>query len=207
MKRTLLMGISALIFWAGSFGSAGAVFFTIQNEGFDSFSGWNMTGVAGVFDVNSTHIYSNIYPDGNVAFINGGSIYQVLSDTYQAETNYILNFDTGWVPSYTDAPVFNFALMSGGETLAIQSASGLIKDQWVELSMELSSIDIPNYIIGQAIEIWFLTGDLNPRQVNLDNVSLQAVASVPVPGSVQLLSLGLIGLVFIQTKKKNNAHF
>lgn len=194
MKKTFLAGVFALFLWAGSAGLASADFFTIQNAGFDSFSGWGMTGVAGVFDINSTHIYSDPYPDGNAGYINGGSIYQILTDTYQADTNYTLKFVTGWVPSYEAAPIFDFALMSGGTPLAIQSASGLIKDQWVEQSLVLSSADIPGSAMGQAIEIWFLTGALNQRQVNLDNVSLEAVASVPIPSAIALLAFGLVAL-------------
>lgn len=191
----LLGGLASRPAWAQTI--------SVTNPGFESnaladggftlsITGWTIAGSAGTYNPTSTQ-YPGGVPEGmNVAFINGGSISQVLGATLTADTSYTLQVDVG-DRADTPFPVYSVGLYAGGVLLA-EDPGLLLPPNGTFLTSTVTFLAlVGNPNLGQPLEIRLAN---NGVQTNFDNVRLEAldVAAIPEPGTCALVAMGLLPL-------------
>ncbi len=218
MKRkifTIRVLIIALWLIIAGTGSAFADFISINNPSFeihdpftktmgsrewiDSMVGWDLAAAAGTVKFEDGYYPLGI-PDGvNVAFNNGGTIYQLLSATLSPNTTYELTTYVGYRPNPNiplDAcPGYRIELLAGGNVIASDDNSLYPAGLFLQSNVTYTASSLDPYL-GLPLQINLIS---NGIQTNFDNVSLQADA-VPIPSAAWLLGSGLIGLVGIRWK-------
>jgi hypothetical protein len=166
--------------------------------------GWNTTGSDGTWQPNLSHTPQYFttpqIPDGtNVAFSNGGVIYQTLSVTLAAADTYTLTVYVGhrngvWpTVTFPNLPYY-IGIFTGdtftGTNVLVADYEPVSEGQWkaVTLTYTPTSGDP----IGEHLGIFLYSAG---TQVDFDKVSLtRSFEVVPIPGSVFLLGTGLLGL-------------
>ncbi len=163
---------------------------------------WNVTGVSGTWypavpATGSTYFFNVNPPNGNqVAYSNGGTIFQTLSTPLVANAIYSLNVYLGH-RNDIGFPGYTVALYAGANLLASDSSIVPPVGGWQEDTVTFHSTgSTPG--IGQDLVI--LLGSPG-AQVDFDKVSL-SVSTVPMPPSALLLATGLIPLVWVRRQKR-----
>jgi hypothetical protein len=149
--------------------------------------GWTVIGNAGSFQPNST--YFNLpLPNGSiVAFSNGGSISQDLGVTLLPDSIYTLSVFVGDRLDMRNT-TYSIALMAGSTALCTFSGAN------AAIGAGSFADETCSYTSGATVP----SGDLSivltsaGTQTDFDNVSLNAVTSVPEPTSMALLAAGLL---------------
>ena len=214
MKINLLLGAAALASLLA--GGAQATTLVVSDPSFESappdgyteagcgagcaysaspISGWSTTDNAGQFEPGSSSgnfAYFNYVPDGlNVAYSNGGSIYQTIAATAVAGDTYTLTLDVGSrADGALTTPVEN--LIVNGNVVA---ATGVVatSGNW---SVYTASYTAVAGDAGHAIEIQLVSPG---SQANWDNITLTDTSpiiggGVPEPATWALMLIGVAGL-------------
>ena len=161
--------------------------------------GWTITGTGGTFQpaIGAGKPFTSGDPNNRIGFLNGNAdvvdnvslMEQALGSSFAADYNYLLTFDIGHrnlgpFPSLATAVLFdattNTDLLS---VILSDPGSNSFSTQSLFLSASLAST-----AIGNNIGIRFTS---NNSQLNIDNVTLQAISAVPVPGALLLFVSGL----------------
>ena len=157
--------------------------------------GWTSTGVTGSWQPGPAS-FNQPLPNGSiVAFTNGGSLSQTLSDSLLANTAYTLSVDVG---HRLDGFATNFIIqLFAGSTLlnSITGFSGTITPG----AFATQSF---SYLSGATVPLGNLAIVLSSSgtQSVFDNVQLTAT-SVSEPGSLTMLAAGL-GLAFFMIRRR-----
>jgi hypothetical protein len=179
--------------------AAQATAIAVANHSFESqvlADGINVVGIAGwssgggVFNplVGPTGSFSNPVPDGNnTAWLNGGSVSQVLNAFLLANSTYTLQVEVGDRRDST-FPGYSVSLTAGGHVLATESA--LTPNDGFLTSVISFTTQATNPYLGQLLGI---TLHSNGIQTNFDNVRLD-VSTVPEPASTAMMLAGLAWL-------------
>ncbi len=170
--------------------------------------GWVMEGDAGTFyaykDANGDGIYDEYIspPSESVAYSNGGSISQILTDVLAADHVYTLTVEAGnRYQNYLSGrpfPGYSIELLAGGVALNPVTLTLPIPDYGYFETATLTyfaSSDDP--LLGQSLGIRLIS---NGIQVNWDNVRLSNTA-VPEPATLLLIGSGLLGIAGFGRKK------
>jgi hypothetical protein len=142
-------------------------------------------------------------PDGlNVAAVaNGGSIFQVLVDTLQANTLYTLNVGIGSRNDSLSLAGYAVSLEAGGSVLASDSSQTPAPGTFATSTVTFLAAS-GNPHLGQALTIRLantaLSGQAQFDFVRLDATQQQTTGAAPEPGSWMLLGMGLLGLTAIR---------
>lgn len=134
------------------------------------------------------------------AYLNGGSISQILSETLVANVLYMLQVDVGDRKD-TAFPGYHVQLLAGSTILA--NGSSLTPNDGFLTSTVLYTATAADPHLGEALQIRLIS---NGQQVNFDNVRLTAipldVAGVPEPATGIIWMLGLIGTACWRTRRR-----
>ena len=157
-------------------------------DGFASSSipGWTIVDSGGTFNPSAGEFTGGV-PDGqNVAFSNGGTIAQVLTEPLTAGTRYVLQVDVGHRQNVSLAP-FSVELWAGG-FLAGASTPAPAAGSFATVTV---TYDAPanSPLLGQFLEIRLIS---NGTQVCFDNVRLSAAASAAISGMAIDAGTGLV---------------
>jgi hypothetical protein len=155
--------------------------------------GWTTTGgQQGSWQPSSAY-FSSPVPDGSiVAFSNGGTISQTLSDSLLANTLYTLSVDVGRRLDGVNVTNYTISLFAGSTLLnSLTASNGLIP---LGTFMDVSF----NYMSGVTLPAGNLAIMLSSAgsQTDFDNVRLTATP-VPEPSSLALLAAGLGLALFV----------
>lgn len=163
---------------------------------------------------NDAYVYLTQAPGSGVAGIS-----QTLSSNLTAGTNYTLNVDVGNPLDYggfglTGFPGYTVQLLAGGNVLAQDNSSLQISEGTFATSTVSYTASASDPNIGGLLEVRLLNPlQGNGREVDFDNVRLDAATAVPEPSStVSTLVIGALGaasilkrkLVFSKRSKLNN---
>ena len=166
-----------------------------------SAGGWTFTGPQqGFADPVAAHSAGGswygpsptIIPNGSqIAWSNGGTISQTLSDTLQANTVYTLSAFVGNRLGL-NFPGYNIELYAGGNLLASDNSVTPADGSFAAVTASYTSgISVTP---GQALEIRLTSLSGFQSQTNFDNITLDA-ASIPEPSAILgLLGFGLLGI-------------
>ena len=222
MKKKLLAGLATGLFLVGLASGASATL--IANADFEApdVSGavnynlpqidfWTISGgVAKTFDPAAYFAANSIIPgeittpSGQVATLGnnnfGGSIEQTLSDSYQANTIYTLEFDLGWRTIHPAAPTVTASLLGASSSADFTAST---QGDWTHYLLTYSTVG-QSSVVGNTIGLSFANKALG-AQVLLDNVSLSSSSAVhtPEPASMLFLGTGLVGLAGYGRRKKS----
>jgi RHS repeat-associated protein len=151
-----------------------------------SIPGWTITSSGGTFNPGPGE-FTNGVPDGqNVAFGNGGTIAQVLTEPLAAGTRYVLQVDVGHRQNVSLAH-FSVELWAGGFLAGASSptpAAGAFATVTVTYDAPANSP-----LLGQPLEIRLISSG---TQVCFDNVRLSAAASAAISGMAINSATGLV---------------
>ncbi|MCB1976672.1 MAG: hypothetical protein R3E36_01795 [Nitrosomonas sp.] len=195
-----------------------ALFLPIVNAGFElpalgdgSFTsniipGWNGTDTNAIwnFGVYNPPIgyFPRQAPEGfNVAYIERGAIYQILSSELAMDTDYRLSVFVG--DSLVDPlPGFAIQLRAGGEVLAETTGPSPLNGDFQLITLNYH-VSANNHLIGKNIEVWLIENAFDKSsEAYFDNIVLEAVSPVPESKiyAMLLVGLGLIGFRVVYRK-------
>ena len=174
-----------------------------------SIPGWTMgpavAGSVGEFYPGAAQYPGGIPEGNNVAFTKGASISQILTTTLQPNTVYALSVAGGYRLDNANLPFVGFTiwLMAGNTVIANASSGSQAPGTWSTVFASYTS-GANDPLAGLALQILLTVNNPNGRQVNFDNVQLDAtgaprsqvpVSGVPEPGTIALVGTGLIGFL------------
>ncbi|MDH5620453.1 MAG: hypothetical protein OEY74_00080 [Gammaproteobacteria bacterium] len=140
-----------------------------------SFDGWTVTGEGGVFEVGAHAPATLSATEGDqVAYSNGGTLSQVLTEVVTAGTSYTLMVDVG-DRNDTGFPGYSVSLYAGGALLAEENSLSLTT-AW-DTSTVNYTVAADNAAIGQPLEIRLQSAG---SQTEFDNVRLEAAQTAAV---------------------------
>jgi hypothetical protein len=158
--------------------------------------------------------YPSGAPDGtNVAFVNNGSISQILVSTALLGT-YTLTVDIGGRCAANSAPISNYTVeLLAGSTAIVSDNSSLVPSLaspsgngcGTFVLDTLTGNVTSSSLVGQSLKIVLsATGSGDTSQAAFDDVTLnfQPAANTPEPGTLTLLGSGLLGLVHRLRRKR-----
>ncbi len=155
---------------------------------------WNYTGTGTTF-------FNTPPPDGNqVAYKNGGTIYQQLTTTIAANTTYTLSVYLGLRNDlFTADPQYSIQIGYDGGFLPLANLSPAppAPGDW-ELETLSYTSPASGVMIGEDLDISLLTTDFaTDSQGDFDDVTLtmDGTPSAPLPAPAWLLGSGLLGLL------------
>ena len=191
----------------------------VENAGFEDPSlpngsfvfnvpGWTqILGLSGVFNPRVEQFRDEAPEGENTLFLSGSSggnrnqpasVSQTLTEILTANTTYTLQVEVG-NRFDSDFSGYSIELLAGGNVLALENSLSPLEGNF-ETSVLSFTASPGNPNLGQALEIRFSVPGSQP---NFDNVRLDATV-IPIPASIVLFSMGLIGLTFISLK--SNPH-
>lgn len=214
----ITIGLSSLGLHATSYAAS----LPIVNAGFESpalsdtaftsntIPGWNGTDTSAIWNFGAYNPPTGYFPEqapegSNVAYIERGAIYQILSSVLNADTDYKLNVFVG--DSLVDPlPGFAVQLRAGGEILAETTGPAPLDGSFQLITLDYHA-SAANPSIGQELEIWFIESAFDKSsEAYFDNVILDAVVStVPEPETYAMLLAGLGLLGFMARRRKELA--
>jgi hypothetical protein len=189
-----------------SFESASGPWSGTADTGLYNFSidGWNTTGSDGTWTPNLSHTPQYFtppqVPDGaNVAWSNGGVIYQTLSVTLAATDTYTLTVYVGHRnDAWPTVPFPNYPYYIGIYSGSTFTGTNVLDANYVQVSpgqwkaVTLTYTPTNGDPVGEPLGIFLYSAG---TQVDFDKVSLtRTFEVVPIPASVLLLGTGLLGL-------------
>lgn len=165
--------------------------------------GWNFTGFVSTYHPTTTEITGGAQDGLNVAAVGAGfSIFQTLSATLTADTNYSLQVAVG---ERTDivSPGYLVSLYAGGNLLASESSHTLISGSFITSTVSYyASVVDPN--LGQALTIRLSVGGIS-NQTEFDNVRLDATpAATPEPATFWAAGLFALLLPVLAAKQRHS---
>ncbi len=199
-----------------------ATFINILNPGFEnpvvgnisqSITGWNITGSgAGVWNINITPssplcspCWTVASPEGNqTAWVAPGplpsgpaSIYQILSDTLQANTMYNLSGKVGHPIGFGATPnpdtIFTIEFIAGNNLLSSMSGTG---PEGSFTIFQLSYNSFGSSFLGQSLQIRLKS---NQTSSGFDDIRLDATPiTVPEPSTITLIIIGGLGMLILR---------
>ncbi len=158
-----------------------------------------------------TAFYPSGVPDGeSVAFVNNGSISQVLSGSTAGLGTYTLSLSIG---GRCDVPITNYAVsLFAGSTLIASDNSSLVPSLAQPAGSGCGTFVLDTLtgatsssLVGDPLEIVLsATGSNNTSQAAFDDVTLnfQSASATPEPGTLALLGSGLLGLAHRLRRKR-----
>lgn len=179
--------VSFVQFASSSISFASSSEITIANHGFEiqqlasggfttgDLEGWSISGIAGAFNPRlSTYPGGEAAEGENVAYSNGGTISQILSDKLKASTRYSLQVEVG---NRLDLgfPGYSVQLLAGGMLLGTESSTIPEPGTFETITVQYTSaVDDP--LAGEKLEIRLYSAG---TQTHFDNVRLTAQTVAP----------------------------
>jgi PEP-CTERM motif len=219
LRRSLLQATRVLLILACISGVSYAEMIAVTNFSFEdpitdlggtgTITGWTRTdatdGAAGVWRPDVPFRFFAI-PDGEqIAFLQSGAIYQVLSDVLTANTLYELQVDVGETAFEPLLPGQYAVQLRAGGTLLAESSSPDPAFKSFSTTTVAFFAAAGNPLLGQNLEIRLV--DLDPdifrSDPQFDNVRLSRTAVNPVPEPNTLAMLAGAGIVaWIGTRRR-----
>lgn len=186
----------------------------ITNGNFDSdLSGWDQAGdIATTWDAGTAHL-------GHPGTLGTSLLFQVFD--IQAGTSAVsISFDYQWqvtAPAIEDFFVVRFDYVGSlfAEELVYQGSTAAVFGSTVSFSKEVKLPDLGGLDDLLQPDVPLLSGFIafilhennssNGTRIQLDNIAVRAV-SVPEPGTLALLGLGLAGIGMTRRKKKSETN-
>jgi len=163
----------------------------------DEVNGWEMNGESGTFRPSNL-VYPIGVPDGlNVAFLNEGSISQVLTETLTEGYIYTLQVYVGNRSEYS-FPAYAVQLLAGGNLLSEENSLNPEAGSFLFSTVTYTALSNDDWL-GFPLEIRLSHEESSYSQVNFDLVTLDA-SPVPIPAAVLLLGSGIIVLAGFRMK-------
>ncbi|MDX2215268.1 MAG: PEP-CTERM sorting domain-containing protein [Oculatellaceae cyanobacterium bins.114] len=144
----------------------------------DSITGWQILSSSpwsvGTYRPGSGS-YAALVPDGvNVAYANSGSLFQRLTDSLTANTQYTLGFYVGSRPPY-GFPGYQVDLLAGETVIATTNSPTPQFGQFISSDLLYTASDV-DPLLGQPLAIRLSSSGI---QINFDNIRLTSLLLTP----------------------------
>lgn len=167
----------------------------VGNELTGSFTGWTVSGTAGI---QRPAAYGNLLPayDGaQDAWLHaGGSIEQTVG-SYESGSSYTLTYHAG---EWTSSGQYEVSLLVGNTVLASYTSPGIAPYIWDTVTTLVAA---PNPSLSGLLTIEFAYA--SGYETDIDAVSLTASSAVPEPSSLVLAAVAALAGLSLWARRRN----
>lgn len=162
--------------------------------------GWTWSGSGGIWRPASSWFTTPPHvPEGvNVAWFHGGQISQTLQHTTLQE-NFTYNLQVYTAKISTSTLHYTVELVAAEHNFVLASTTGLpAYKQFNQVGVTFQATNAYNTYFGDHLKIVLI--DPDAREVDFDNVTLDATSTVPIPAGLMLFGSGLLGMALMRRR-------